>query len=74
FPEGTGSRAVRMGKWKAAIFDIRGGNDQIELYDLEADIREQHDVAAEHPEVVAQIREIMDRSHVEPINPKFKFF
>ncbi|MEG1635756.1 MAG: sulfatase-like hydrolase/transferase, partial [Rikenellaceae bacterium] len=74
YPEGTGSRAVRMGKWKGIIFDIKKGNNTMELYNLENDILEEKNVAAENPEIVEQIRTIMKREHVTPVNPKFIFF
>ncbi len=38
-----------MGKWKGIITDIRKGNTQMQLYNLETDIREEHDVAAHIP-------------------------
>lgn len=51
-----GRQAVRLGDWKA----YRTGVDApIELYDLAADIGEAHDVAAEHPEVIARVVEII---------------
>jgi arylsulfatase A len=51
-----GKQAVRMGDWKA----IRHGVGQpIELYNLASDIGEQNDLAAESPDVVARIEEIM---------------
>jgi hypothetical protein len=34
---------------------------KVELYDLGADIREQHDLAARQPERVAQLRAALDR-------------
>ena len=34
---------------------VRNGNDVTELYDLTIDIGEQHDVAAEHPDIVATL-------------------
>lgn len=74
YPESDGERAVRMGKWKGAIYNIKKGNTTMELYDLEADPTESNDVAAQNPEVVEQIRAIMKREHEEPINEKFKFF
>ncbi len=74
YPEGAGSRAVRMGKWKGAIYNIKKGNTTMELYDLEADPTESINVAEENPEVVAQIREIMKREHEVPAYTQFKFF
>ena len=56
-----------MGRWKAVRHDmLRGDNAdplRIELYDLKADIGESRDVAAEHPEIVDQLRKIMDTEH-----------
>ncbi len=52
FHEGGGStQAVRMGDWKA----VCQYGKQIGLFDLRTDIAEAHDVAAEHPDVVAKI-------------------
>ena len=75
FGEGSGSRAVRMGNWKGAIYNIRKGNDIIELYNLDNDLHEENDVAAENPEVVAKIRAIMEQEHEAATHyPKFNFF
>lgn len=74
FSEGNGSRAVRMGKWKGAIYNIKKGNDAVELYNLEEDILEEKNVASENPEIVKQIRAIMKREHETPVNPRFDFF
>ena len=55
-------QAVRMGKWKG----IRLGRDSaLQLYDLENDIGEKHDIAADHPDVVKRIEAIM----VEAVTP-----
>jgi arylsulfatase len=56
-----------MGDWKAVRQNmLRKNNDplRIFLYNLAEDIGETTDVAAEHPEVVAQVREVMQREHV----------
>jgi len=44
---------ARLGSWKG-IHDVE--IDKYELYDLAADPGEQHDVAADHPDLVAQLR------------------
>jgi arylsulfatase len=64
FPEYGGWQAVRWGSWKGIRRDIQSGNRGMELYDLKADPREQKNVAAQHPEIVARIAEIMAREHV----------
>jgi arylsulfatase A len=58
-----GQQAVRMGAWKGVRRNLHQGNTQIELYNLATDIGEQRDVAAEHPEVVRRVAEIMRREH-----------
>ncbi|ADV42077.1 arylsulfatase [Bacteroides helcogenes] len=72
FPELDGERAVRMGKWKALWGDIKHGNNHIQLFNLDNDVREEHDVAAQHPDIIKQIRDIMKKEHVEAENPKFR--
>ena len=50
-------QAVRMGSWKGLRFG--GTKEPLELYDLNADIGETHNVAADHPDVVKRITAIM---------------
>ncbi|MCD6598201.1 MAG: arylsulfatase [Bacteroidales bacterium] len=64
FPSYTGQQAVRMGKWKAIRQNIFKGNMDIELYDLEKDIKEENNVASENPEIVKQMEDIMIKEHV----------
>ncbi len=69
-----GQQAVWMGDWKGIRQNILRRNNpdplKIELYNLRDDISESHDVAAEHPEIVARIRKIMETEHVpSPIFP-----
>lgn len=73
YPGSGGQQAVRMGKWKAVRSGIISeGNLEIELYDLEADVQEQNNVADRHPEVVEEIRRIMEQSHTVPELDEFK--
>jgi len=63
--EYANQQAVRMGNWKA----VRPKPDRPwELYDLSSDISEAHDVAAEHPEIVAKLAALAEEAH-EPARP-----
>jgi arylsulfatase len=73
FPAYKGQQAVRMGKWKAIRKNIFDGNMDIELYNLEEDLGEEHDVAAQHPEVLAMIEAVMRQERVAPTIERFKF-
>ena len=66
FPESGGQKALRMGKWKAFVNRVREGNRQVQLYDLSVDVREEHDVAAQHPEIVEEVLKIFRNEHTEP--------
>ena len=62
-----GQQAVRMGKWKGIRTEIISeGNLEIELYNLEEDIRELHNVAGENPDIVREMERIMEIEHTEP--------
>ncbi len=61
----TNMMAVRMGDWKLVV---NRGN--VLLYDLANDLHEDHDVAAQHPDIVARMVEIIYREHVD--SPLFR--
>jgi arylsulfatase A-like enzyme len=61
----AGSRAVRMGKWKAI-----GQRGKVKLYDLEKDIGEENDLAAKHPDIAKKMGEIMDKAFTPPRSQK----
>ncbi len=63
FPAYGGQQAVRMGKWKAIRKNIKKGNMKIELYNLEKDLQEQNNVADQHPEIVSEVKKIMEKEH-----------
>ena len=61
----TNMMALRMGDWKLVV---KGGVPQ--LYDLSTDIHEDHDLAAQHPDLVAQMVDIILREHTD--SPMFQ--
>jgi arylsulfatase A-like enzyme len=72
FPERGGQQAVRLGSWKGIRQDIRDGNLEIRLYNLDDDIEELNNVAGRYPEMVRKIETIMYTSRVEPEMSEFK--
>jgi arylsulfatase len=72
FPQNGGQQAVRLGNWKGIRMNILKGNSTIQLYDLDKDIQEQHDVAAQHPAIVKQIEMIMKQEHHTPTVDSFR--
>ncbi|MBR1595332.1 MAG: arylsulfatase [Phocaeicola sp.] len=72
YPESGGQKAVRMGKWKALVKNIRKGNKQIELYNLELDPREQTDIARYYPDVVDRVKEILISEHEDSPIERFQ--
>ena len=58
-----GQQAGWMGKWKAIRTGLHKKVGAIELYDLGQDPGEQHDVAAEHPKLVEEFRQLFEREH-----------
>jgi arylsulfatase A len=64
FSAQDGQQAVRMGDWKGVRTKLAKGSQRWQLYDLAADETESHDVADEHPDVLARIQQIAAESHV----------
>jgi arylsulfatase len=60
--EYLGGQAVRMGDWKGIRLSP---DDPVELYDLAADPAESADVAAEHPDLVERVVDIMTAGRTE---------
>ena len=63
FPNYGGQQSVRVGDWKAVRQGMSKGNLDIELFNLARDIGEKENVAAQYPEVVKRLREIMEQQH-----------
>ena len=62
FHERGSKQAVRMGDWKAVRFGIGG---KLELYNIKEDLGEKHDVAEDHPQIVAKIKDYLKTARTE---------
>ena len=70
FPSYGGQQSVRVGDWKAIRQNLKPGPAKkaqpdlaIQLYNLRTDPSETTDVAKQHPEVVAQLADILRAQH-----------
>jgi arylsulfatase len=72
YPQYGGQQAVRMGKWKAVRLNILKGTLKTALFELSADMQEQHDIASQHPDIVKQMEEIMKKEHHTPDVASFR--
>ncbi len=74
FHEQKGRVAIRKGDWKGVRYDVAVKKDSpLELYDLSKDPGETQNVAAEHPEVVAELDALVRNARtVSPIS-EFNF-
>jgi len=69
FYERGSSQAVRKGDWKAVR--VPAMNPKVELFNLKKDIEEQTDIAEKHPEIVAEMKKIMDAAYTPSERWKF---
>ncbi|MEM7015345.1 MAG: sulfatase/phosphatase domain-containing protein, partial [Verrucomicrobiota bacterium] len=71
-----GQQAVWMGKWKGIRQEMLRKNKtnplKTELYNMDGDISEANDVAADHPDIVAKIEQIMKEHRTPDENFPFK--
>lgn len=67
-----GQQAVRAGRWKGIRLNCyRDPAGPLMLFDLAADLQETRNVAAEHPEVVRRLENILQREHTD--SPHWNF-
>lgn len=78
FPAYGGQVALRMGDWKAVVQNLLPQGKRpaqpwkIELYNLKEDISESKDVAAQHPDIVRRMDQIMRQQHTPSAEFPFK--
>lgn len=66
FHERGGRIAMRKGNWKAIKYNFKKApNAPFELYDLSTDIGEESNVAADHPDVLAEMEAIFEGARTE---------
>lgn len=65
FHEKKGRQAIRKGNWKAVRYNVfTEPNAGPELYNLAEDIGEENNVADQHPEIVTEMKLLMEESRV----------
>ena len=63
FHELGGKQAVRKGRWKGILLNVEEESATGELYDLENDPAEQHNLAASYPDSLQELRSLMNKAH-----------
>ena len=64
YPEASSQRAIVFGRMKAIQPDLKKKPGLLELYDLEADPSEAHDLSGSMPELTARAKAIFLKEHV----------
>lgn len=72
FMERDGSQAVRKGPWKLIELKLRSDNPVFELYNVEEDPSETTNVAAENPQIVEELKQLMSEAY--ETNPVWQLF
>lgn len=63
YPRSGGQQSIRIGKWKAIRPNLGDGEVETQLYNLEADPGELHNIAGQHPDVVQRLEDAMQQQH-----------
>jgi arylsulfatase A len=73
FFERGGKRAILKDKWKLILYKTNTDLDpRVELFDLSRDMSETKNVASQHPEVISELRKLMDSARTPAENSQFK--
>jgi arylsulfatase A-like enzyme len=69
FHENGGRQAIRWRNWKGVRLNVHNVPDApMELYDLSRDGAEKNNVAAQHPDIVSKLTQMMQQAHVPDKN------
>ena len=61
-PDGGFRQSARMGEWKAVRYGV---DSPTELYDLDQDVSESNNVAADHPELVQRMNRLFESARTD---------
>ena len=67
------AQAIRKGAWKLIRFLPPGEPSHVELYNLDDDVSESHDLSESHPEIVEELLALMESAREESPYPGFNF-
>lgn len=74
FMEKGGRQSIRKENWKAVKYDMTNNpNAPMQLYNLSADIGEEHDLADARPEIVDEMTQLMKSSRTSSADFQFDF-
>ena len=74
FHERGGRQGIRKGNWKGVKYDINKiPNAPLELYDLSKDLKETDNIAAQHPEIIAELELLMKQASTPSPIERFNF-
>jgi len=65
FHERGFKQAIRMSDWKAVRLGVK---KPIELYNVKSDLGEQHDIAAQHPELIERFTKLLSTARTDAPN------
>ncbi|RAJ02229.1 arylsulfatase A-like enzyme [Chitinophaga skermanii] len=74
YPEKGGQIAVRIGRYKGVRSGLKKDkNAAWEIYDLQNDPYEKHDIAVNHQDLVPQLNAIVEKAHMPPHLVEWEF-
>lgn len=73
FPEYGGQLAIRIGPMKGLLKNVHNGNRAWQVFNLENDSTETHNIAADHPEFLQRIQLILKQEHSTSSNRRWQF-